>query len=204
MAWRSSPRERAPLDRSLVRPWNAGIRRHHATGASFAHLRRQGAAARRAPTGVRFRSSQRREPSSRGDQLSSHRLIRGLQHSTYLCSPRAAAVGYSVDPAMADQVSIPGVELLEELGHGTYSVVYRARRGSDVYAVKIPLRNETGTKLRILGRRFRREAVALARLRHPLLPKIMEVGMVDRAPYMIMELAVGVTLAERLTQGAMT
>src|SRR6185295_4188143 len=98
-------------------------------------------------------------------------------------------------------VQIPGVELLEELGHGTHSVVYRARRGEAFYAVKVPLRNETGTKLKILGRRFRREAVALARLRHPLLPRIMEVGVAQRSPYLIMELAAGETLAARLTRG---
>src|SRR5260221_7326074 len=98
-------------------------------------------------------------------------------------------------------IQIPGVELLEELGHGPYSVVHRARRGDDFYAVKMPLRNETGIKLKILGRRFRREAVALARLRHPLLPRVMEVGVVDRAPYIIMELAAGETLAERIQRG---
>src|SRR5258706_11533989 len=101
---------------------------------------------------------------------------------------------------MAD-VRIPGIELLEELGRGTYSVVYRGRRNDAFYAVKLPLRNETGVKLQILGRRFRREAVALARLRHPLLPRVMEVGVVDRAPYIIMELATGETLAQRLTRG---
>jgi signal transduction histidine kinase/CheY-like chemotaxis protein len=101
----------------------------------------------------------------------------------------------------AAPIHIPGVELLEELGHGTYSVVYRARRADAFYAVKVPLRNETGIKLRILGRRFRREAVALARLRHPLLPKIMDVGVVDRAPYIIMELATGETLAQRILRG---
>src|SRR5207248_11464179 len=102
------------------------------------------------------------------------------------------------------EVRIPGIELLEELGHGTYSIVYRARRGDGFYAVKVPLRNETGIKLQILGRRFRREAVALARLRHPLLPRVMQVGMVERSPYMIMELATGDTLSQRLLHGPLT
>src|SRR5258708_38212978 len=101
---------------------------------------------------------------------------------------------------MAD-IRIPGFEILEELGHGTYSVVYRARRGDVFCAIKLPLRNETGIKLQILGRRFRREAVALARLRHPLLPRVMEVGMVERSPYIVMELATGETLAQRLLRG---
>src|SRR5258708_20736195 len=104
---------------------------------------------------------------------------------------------------MAD-IRIPGFEILEELGHGTYSVVYRARRGDVFCAIKLPLRNETGIKLQILGRRFRREAVALARLRHPLLPRVMEVGIVDRAPYIIMELATGETLAQRILRGRLS
>ncbi len=101
-------------------------------------------------------------------------------------------------------IQIPGVDLVDELGHGTHSVVYRARRADGLYAVKMPLRNETGIKLRILGRRFRREAVALARIRHPLLPRVMDVGVVDRTPYIIMELATGETLAERLLRGPLS
>jgi len=102
------------------------------------------------------------------------------------------------------QFQIQGIDLLEELGHGTHSVVYRARRGDTFCAVKVPLRNETGSKLQILSRRFRREAMALARLRHPFLPRIMEVGTVDRMPYIVMELVAGETLAERLTRGRLT
>src|SRR5260221_13678319 len=102
------------------------------------------------------------------------------------------------------EVRIPGIELLEELGHGTYSIVYRARRDDAFYAVKLPLRNETGIKLQILGRRFRREAVALARLRHPLLSRVMEVGRVERSPYIVMELATGETLAQRLQRGPLS
>jgi tRNA A-37 threonylcarbamoyl transferase component Bud32/tetratricopeptide (TPR) repeat protein len=103
-----------------------------------------------------------------------------------------------------DEIQIPGIELLTELGRGTHSVVYRARGRTDFCVVKLPLRNETGLKLQILSRRFRREAIALARLRHPLLPRVMEVGVVARSPYIVTELVIGETLAERLLSGPLT
>jgi eukaryotic-like serine/threonine-protein kinase len=95
------------------------------------------------------------------------------------------------------QVTIPRVELLEELGRGAHSIVYRAKRDGRFYAVKLPLHGETGAKARFLAERFRREGVALARVRHPALPAVMEVGEADRTPYIVMELAAGQTLAER-------
>jgi eukaryotic-like serine/threonine-protein kinase len=99
------------------------------------------------------------------------------------------------------KVTIPRVELLDELGRGGHSVVYRARREGRFYAVKLPLHGETGAKARFLSQRFRREAVALARVRHSALPAVMEVGEVERLPYIIMELATGKTLFERLREG---
>src|SRR5688572_17857715 len=99
---------------------------------------------------------------------------------------------------MNSPIVIPRVELLEELGRGSHSVVYRARREGRYYAVKLPLYGETGAKAQLLGERFRREAIALARVSHPALPAVMEVGLVGRVPYIIMELAAGETLAERL------
>src|SRR5690242_988237 len=102
---------------------------------------------------------------------------------------------------MQEELRIPGIELLDELGHGTHSVVYRAQRGNRLCAVKLPLRNETGLKRQILSRRFRREAVALARLRDPLLPRVLEIGVVARSPYIVTELVEGDTLAGRLIGG---
>ncbi len=52
-------------------------------------------------------------------------------------------------------------------------------------------------------RRFLREAAALARLHHPSLPAVMEVGRANGVPYLIMELAAGQTLADRLELSSM-
>jgi signal transduction histidine kinase/CheY-like chemotaxis protein/tetratricopeptide (TPR) repeat protein len=46
-----------------------------------------------------------------------------------------------------------------------------------------------------------REAVALARVHHPGLPAVLEVGEIDDLPYIVMELVEGETLAEKLHRG---
>jgi signal transduction histidine kinase len=99
---------------------------------------------------------------------------------------------------MLARIDIPGVQLEGELGRGASSVVYRARRGGLLCAVKIP---------RVRGRWTRwvyREAVSLARVKHPGLPAVWDVGEVDRLPYLIMELVEGETLATLLTRGPLT
>lgn len=102
------------------------------------------------------------------------------------------------------EVTIPGLELQGELGHGVHSVVYAARRNGASYAVKLPLQGETGAKAKLLTQRFLREAVALARVPHPALPAVLEVGQVERVPYVVMEFVSGETLAERLRRGVLS
>ena len=101
---------------------------------------------------------------------------------------------------VAEALQIPGIELGVELGRSAYSVVYRAlaRQGGKPCAVKV-------ARARGLWTRWAyREAVALARVRHPGLPAVIEVGEVDGLPYLVMELVVGKTLAERLYDGPLT
>jgi diguanylate cyclase (GGDEF)-like protein len=79
---------------------------------------------------------------------------------------------------------LPGIELLEELGRGAGSVVFRGVRAGREYAVKV-LREQAG------GAGFRREAATLARLEHPALPRIYEVGDAAGRPYLVMDLVRG-------------
>ncbi|HVU03470.1 MAG TPA: ATP-binding protein [Polyangiaceae bacterium] len=101
-------------------------------------------------------------------------------------------------------VSIPELRLGRELGRGAHSVVYQGVRDGRLYAVKLPVVVEPGIDHDVAYRRFLREAVALARLRDPALPFVMEVGRVDGVPYLVMELAAGETLAQRLARGPLT
>ena len=102
------------------------------------------------------------------------------------------------------QATIPNVELGAELGRGAHSVVLRGSRDGRSYAVKLPLEVGTSAEREVAYRRFLREAAALARVHHSSLPAVMEVGRAGGVPYLIMELASGETLADRLDRGAMT
>lgn len=86
-------------------------------------------------------------------------------------------------------------ELFEEIGRGGMGVVWRGRqRGLDrEVAVKtLPGGDLAGEEAR---GRFRIEAQAAARLKHPNIVAIYDVGEADGMPYFVMELVPGRTLA---------
>src|SRR3712207_1451204 len=92
---------------------------------------------------------------------------------------------------------LAGLELLDELGRGAQTVVYRARRDGREYAVKM-LRPEAHPQGEGARTMLRREASVLASLRHPGLAQIFAIGDVDGRPYLVMELIEGGSLAELL------
>jgi serine/threonine protein kinase len=93
-------------------------------------------------------------------------------------------------------------ELLGELGAGTFSQVYRAwdPELERLVALKVPrpgtLADAADTE------RFLREARSVARLHHPGIVTLHEIGQTeDGTCFLVEELIPGVTLAERLRQG---
>ena len=96
------------------------------------------------------------------------------------------------------RVSVPGYEIESILGRGGMGVVYKARH--------LTLKRTVALKM-ILARghagpgdlaRFRTEAEAVARLQHPNIVQIHEVGDADGHPYCALEFVEGGTLASKL------
>jgi serine/threonine protein kinase len=114
--------------------------------------------------------------------------------------PNAAAVGA---PTLAEgpaepvrRVEIPGYEILGTLGSGGMGVVYRARdlRLKRTVALKMILGGRHATAAQ--RARFKTEAEASARLQHPNIVQVFEVGEHEGTPYLALEFVDGGTLAE--------
>jgi len=97
-------------------------------------------------------------------------------------------------------------ELEAMLGEGASGEVWRARDAATrrVVAVKIIKLAAVDDPIRIAETvaRFRREAVILARLRHPNVVSAADTGRAGGELFMVMEMAVGMSLADRLQQRA--
>ena len=92
-------------------------------------------------------------------------------------------------------------ELRQELGRGGMGVVYRAWQGSlsREVAVKMILRGQLATQLD--RDRFEAEAQAAAKLDHPGIVPVYEVGEIDGRAYFSMKFVRGTTLGQRLIAG---
>ncbi len=93
--------------------------------------------------------------------------------------------------------------LLEKIGAGGMGVVYRAHDDQldrDVAIKVLPAHTLPDERTR---QRFRKEALALARLNHPNIGAIYEFGTEDGADFLVMELVSGVTLDVRLAAGSL-
>ena len=91
-------------------------------------------------------------------------------------------------------------EILAPLGAGGMGEVFYARDPQLDRAVAIKILTSsraTGPQLE----RFQREARAVARITHPHICTIYDVGQFDGVPFLVMELLEGETLAERLEHG---
>ncbi len=92
-------------------------------------------------------------------------------------------------------------ELLQEVGRGGMGVVFRARQISldRFVAVKMILRGRLASELDL--NRFLSEASATARLQHPNIVPVYEVGDIDGRPFFSMKFIDGVTLGDRMVDG---
>ena len=93
---------------------------------------------------------------------------------------------------------VPGYEILGVLGHGGMGVVYRARQlqANRLVALKMIRAVEDASPTDRL--RFQIETEAVARLQHPHIVQLYEVGEVRGQPFFSLEFCDGGTLSEQL------
>src|SRR6187200_883052 len=91
-------------------------------------------------------------------------------------------------------------EILAPLGAGGMGEVYHARDPQLDRAVAIKILTSSRVTA-IHLERFQREARAVARITHPHICTIYDVGEFDGVPFLVMELLEGQTLSERLERG---
>jgi diguanylate cyclase (GGDEF)-like protein len=105
-------------------------------------------------------------------------------------------------PRSYRESSTTPLEILEELGRGASSVVYRARRDGRDYALKQLRRASTDEDRG--WRAFQRESSLLASLSGPGLPRVHEAGVGESGPYLVMDLVEGRRLTEVLVAGPLS
>ena len=94
--------------------------------------------------------------------------------------------------------AVPGFEILSELGRGGMGIVYKARqlRLKRLVALKV-IRHDRHCNREDLAR-FEIEAEVVARLNHPNIVRIYDIGRAIGVPFVALELLEGGTLKERL------
>lgn len=112
--------------------------------------------------------------------------------------PTAAPPGFPDGAVAPEQAALPGYEMLGVLGRGGMGVVYKARQRAlnRFVAIKMILAGAHAGPEELA--RFRREAATIARLHHPHIVQIYEIGEHNGQPFCALEYVEGGSLARKL------
>lgn len=110
-----------------------------------------------------------------------------------------------VEAAVSHHVSlvVPGYDIECEVGRGAVGVVYRARQSAinRLVALKVVMEGQLARPEKLI--RFLEEARVIARLRHPNIVGIYDLGTHETGPFMALEWVGGGTLAEKIVSGVL-
>jgi hypothetical protein len=123
---------------------------------------------------------------------------------TFAPSGDSTIADFEAPPASPPLPSVPGYVIEGVLGRGGMGVVYRARH--------LALNRPVALKMVLAGihagpderARFRTETEAVARLQHPNIVQIYEIGEANGHPYCALEYLAGGTLADQMKSSAIS
>src|SRR5579862_9628433 len=104
----------------------------------------------------------------------------------------------AADPLIGSTVG--GCEILEVIGQGGMGVIYKARQVSLDRVVALKVLAPHLAENTEFAERFRREARAIARINHPNILSVYDVGEENGVNFMIMELIEGQSLSQTLKE----
>ncbi|MBL8796848.1 MAG: serine/threonine protein kinase [Planctomycetia bacterium] len=116
--------------------------------------------------------------------------------------PNASTLVRGAAPAeqtlSGETLQVPGYEILGELGRGGMGVVYKARQLSLNRLVALKMIRDGVLANEGQRSRFRKEAEAIARLNHPNIVHIHDIGELNGRPYLSLEYVDAASLKEQL------
>ncbi len=133
---------------------------------------------------------------SRAESVRPAFLDRLLQAPAGVKRSRLDVVAHASGEAAGPHV--PGYEIQEVLGHGGMGVIYKARQTALNRTVALKMLQPGGQASPQARQRFQTEAEAVARLEHPNIVRVYDVGEAGGCPYLSLEFVQGGSLAHRL------
>ncbi len=144
----------------------------------------------------RARSEPRSWPRHAGMRLPCNKLVLALlaendRLSGFLSDPPYQKAGASAAHLLAPGTRLGRYTIVDQLGAGGMGVVYRARDEKLERLVAIKMVSKGVLASEEARRHFRKEALALAKLNHPRIASVYDVGEQDGADFLVMELVQG-------------